>query len=898
MMLTNSQLIELFDRLGTPRTGRELILKARANAPVRDVKSRGGNVITLLSSRKMGCEIRTESRHIEFAAAIDKEHDPSVVEYYAQPCELKLELTDHATGEIRNIHHFPDFLVIQEDGFALEEWKSNDKLTRLAEKYPYRYQQSSDGTWRSKQIERQLADLGISYRIHTDNDIPRCRIENLLHLADYFHPATEPCPEQVLERLRAALEEHGSIFIAELMASPYGIPADAINKAIADNLVVVDLDHEMLTNPRRSRLYRDTTLREFMAGKIHNAKVPGQEKFVLDIIAGTRFVYESQKLTISLAGENEVVCHQDDGQIVTLSRDWLLKALEKEQITIPADASSASLDLERYSKEELDIALKRQAILQSTANYAGISERTLRRWLARQKAAMVNGGNEILALVPHIGARGNRNTRLQEAQQDILQQIIKTKWRSHEARNYKACYRELLMACHTANIPAPSYPTLIARIKADETNHDLRIRHGKRMAYQKNEFVNVLYFDTPIHGSRPFQYVHIDHTQLDIELISSRTGKPLGRPWLSLAVDAWSRRIVALYLTFDPPSYHSVMMTIRDMVYRFKLLPEFVVVDNGRDFMSTAFESFLHAMGVHLRFRPAGQPRHGAVLERLFGSAHSEYVHNLAGNTKATKNVRMTTGKHLPVNFAEWTLEAMYFGIDYWATQYYEHERHPALDSSPHEAFMRGLQQSGLRPQRQIIPNRDFLIATCPPVDREGMRLVNRQTGVKVNGMLYWNPEFRDPRIGGQRFPVRYDPWDASSVYVRLQDRWLHAVCRNLINLGQLTELERRTLTEEYTHHSGSPMDEAKSAQRLQEFMQVFTPEGALAATFDRQQENKSLYDKLQLGAISPVVSTQKTSLIEDTVQIGPPGNRPSSSASFNAHSEENAPDLPDFDIF
>src|SRR5574343_1396397 len=181
-----------------------------------------------------------------------------------------------------------------------------------------------------------------------------------------------------------------------------------------------------------------------------------------------------------------------------------------------------------------------------------------------------------------------------------------------------------------------------------------------------SEFVDVLYVDTPIHGSRPFQYVHIDHTQLDIELISSRTGKPLGRPWLSLAVDAWSRRIVAMYLTFDPPSYHSVMMVIRDMVRRFERLPEFIVVDNGRDFMSSAFETLLQAMGVHLRFRPAGQPRHGAVLERMFGRAHSEYVHNLSGNTKATKNVRMVTGKHLPVNFAEWTLEATYFGIEFW----------------------------------------------------------------------------------------------------------------------------------------------------------------------------------------------------------------------------------------
>lgn len=45
--------------------------------------------------------------------------------------------------------------------------------------------------------------------------------------------------------------------------------------------------------------------------------------------------------------------------------------------------------------------------------------------------------------------------------------------------------------------------------------------------------------------------------------------------------------------------------------------------------MSAAFETFLETMGVHLRFRPAGQPRHGAVLERMFGRANTEYIHNL-----------------------------------------------------------------------------------------------------------------------------------------------------------------------------------------------------------------------------------------------------------------------------
>ena len=324
-----------------------------------------------------------------------------------------------------------------------------------------------------------------------------------------------------------------------------------------------------------------------------------------------------------------------------------------------------------------------------------------------------------------------------------------------------------------------------------------------------------------------------------------------------------------------------------------------IVVDNGPDFMSDSFEAFLNAMGVHLRFRPGGQPRHGAVMERVFGRTHSEYVHNLAGNTKATKNVRMVTGKHLPVNFAEWTLESMYFGIEYWATDYYDQAYHPVLDCSPREASHKGLRESGARPQRHILFNQDFLIATCPPVDRKGVRLVNRQRGVKVREFLYWHPEFSDPRLSGQRLQVRYDPWDAASVYVRYKDRWLQATCRNLLGLGQLTEIERRALTEEYTHRSGTQLDDEKAIQRLREFMQVFTPEGALAMAFERQQENKSLYSTLQLGAISPATALQRSSLTKETSLASAPASTRTaplpSDASSGAMQEE---DLPDFDTF
>lgn len=74
---------------------------------------------------------------------------------------------------------------------------------------------------------------------------------------------------------------------------------------------------------------------------------------------------------------------------------------------------------------------------------------------------------------------------------------------------------------------------------------------------------------------------HLDHTQLDIELVSARTGRPLGRPWATFFMDAFTRRLLVVYVTFDPPSYRSAMMALRECVWRYGRLPQTLVVDGA-----------------------------------------------------------------------------------------------------------------------------------------------------------------------------------------------------------------------------------------------------------------------------------------------------------------------------
>src|SRR5690606_1173040 len=148
---------------------------------------------------------------------------------------------------------------------------------------------------------------------------------------------------------------------------------------------------------------------------------------------------------------------------------------------------------------------------------------------------------------------------------------------------------------------------------------------------------------TPRHGDRPFEICHIDHTVLDIELICSETGENLGKPCITIMIDAFSRRILAFYLTFDPPSYRSNMMVMRECVKRYSRLPDTIIVDGGTDFQSVYFDTLIARYGKGKKVRPGAKPRFGNVCERHFGVTNEVFIHNLLGNTKVMKNFRQVT---------------------------------------------------------------------------------------------------------------------------------------------------------------------------------------------------------------------------------------------------------------
>src|SRR5260221_708830 len=199
------------------------------------------------------------------------------------------------------------------------------------------------------------------------------------------------------------------------------------------------------------------------------------------------------------------------------------------------------------------------------------------------------------------------------------------------------------------------------------------------------------------HGNYAWGLAHIDHTELDLALCDSRTGQVLGKCWLTLLILAFHRRIAAYYLTFDPPSYRSCMMTLRLCVKRYGRLPTALVVDGGPEFQSVYLEQLLALYRVRKQQRPASEPRFGSPQERLFGSLDTTVLYHLLGNTQASRVPRQMTRTTDPRRQAVWTLPRLAERVQHWADEEYETLRHPTPGMTPRQAYERSIEWAGDR---------------------------------------------------------------------------------------------------------------------------------------------------------------------------------------------------------
>jgi putative transposase len=782
-MLNDQQLRDWCKRLGLDENAERVIRQIRSSEPARRVQGRRGNVRGCFPSRKMGHTIQYESLTNELSAIYLMEyHEDDVWEYWDQPTSFILRYKTK-TGAAHGHMHTPDFFVLRRDGAGWEEWKMEDELPSLAEKMPARYVRSETEGWICPPGQEYASQFGLYYRVRSSAEINWALQRNLRFLEDYLR-ADDPqklISQQAKETVRSLLTAHPGMTLSEL-SSGARATIDEIYLLLVTNEVFVDLCATPLIDPDSVQVYldQDTASAYSQIVRLRSPSLAdGLSSF--EISEGMKLSWDGKPWRIVNLGQSRVSLLDDRDSCRELPYSALDELIRQGSIRVSASAP------QQYDREKVAEVISRagpDALQEATRRYRMIEPylngfaapdqslpaRTRQRWIRQYRTAQTTHGIGYLGLLP--GARGNTNRKLPEATRAIMSQFIEVNYETLKQKGKFAVYGQFLVECERQGIQPTSYKTFALEINRRPRFEQTLKRQGARAAYSHEPFYYELSPTVPRHGDRPFEIAHIDHTELDIELICAEPRRNLGRPWATLLTDAFSRRLLAVLLLYDPPSYRTNMMILRECVRRHHRFPQNIVVDGGKDFHSIYFDTLLAAQECAKRIRPSGKSRFGSVIERLFGVSNQQFVHNLQGNTQITRNVRQATRAVAPATQAIWTLPLLYERLCEWAYEFYDTSIHGKLEQSPRAAFESGMQLAGARSHQHTQYDEAFRLLTLPTT-RSGAAKVIPGKGVKINHRYYWANAFRTAEVENMCAPVRYDPYDAGQAHVFIKGIWV-----------------------------------------------------------------------------------------------------------------------------
>ncbi|MFV0889648.1 Mu transposase C-terminal domain-containing protein [Metapseudomonas otitidis] len=224
----------------------------------------------------------------------------------------------------------------------------------------------------------------------------------------------------------------------------------------------------------------------------------------------------------------------------------------------------------------------------------------------------------------------------------VIQDVIREKYLNSLKPSPTATYKELKNICRREGLPCPSKVTLLNRIdeilpmerELKRNGHNASLKHS------------------PNRGSLPgvnglYSKWQIDHTLVDIELVDSVDRIAIGRPWITMVIDTFSRMVVGWYISFDPPGTIGTGLAITNAIlpkdswmrelgvkydWPCQGKPRVIHCDNAKEFQGTALENASLEHGFLLQFRKKKKPQYGAYIERYLGTLGDD-IHAVDGST-------------------------------------------------------------------------------------------------------------------------------------------------------------------------------------------------------------------------------------------------------------------------
>lgn len=547
---------------------------------------------------------------------------------------------------------------------------------------------------------------------------------------------------------------------------------------------------------------------------------------------------------------------------------------------VPCSSDLADIDDELWNEAArrhelltplLNGEIKGRFAIETYAREKGVGYATLYRWY---KA--FNAYNTLSALIPKQRGWHKGQSRLNPKIDNIIQEAIQQYYLSGQRLSQKKVIQQIHVICLQNGIKPPAENSIRKRINELSEKEVLNKRGYKEKARNKfqpkpKHFPNVSY---------PLDVIQIDHTQVDLILVDDKTRQPIGRPWLTLAIDVYSRMICGYYLSLDAPSETSVGLCVSHAVlpkeswleakkiggkWEVWGLPNKIHVDNGSDFRSNTFRRACAEYGINLEFRPVRTPHYGGHIERLIGTFMKE-VHQLSGTT-------FSNVKHKDNYDSEKNASLTFDEFETWLLQQivnvYHKRIHSALEMSPEakweegifgtdEAIGRGLPPIPSSPETLML---DFM----PYAER-----TIQNTGVTWDGLRYFDFVLL-PYIGltdngkVRKFIFRRDPRDVSKIYFYQPDSKQYIPIHTADqSFPHMTLWELKNAKQRLRDRGRKKYNEYQVLETIKEMQQHLETAQAKTKKARRLQQSKTLYQR-NTTPVEPAISppTDNTQLIE-----------------------------------
>lgn len=259
--------------------------------------------------------------------------------------------------------------------------------------------------------------------------------------------------------------------------------------------------------------------------------------------------------------------------------------------------------------------------------------------------------------------------------------------------------------------------------------------------------------------SRPFEGAIIDHCCLDILVNCPDRQGVRKRPWLTLLLDYYSRRVLGFDLSLNTPTYVSNIMVLRECVKKYSRIPDYLVKIRARDFESLHFDSLLKRTGCTAMTFPTnrGEFNHFNCCDNLISTVNN-FIKGVAQFEVSFENLRKL-------------LSMLLFEI-------YEQTPHQELGTSPRISFETVVQRLDTNDKKNIRYDKKFKLLTCPTVERK----IISGRGIMINYCYYWTNAFADSSISRREIKVKYDPKNIDEAFAYINGNWEKLTRRQVSN--------------------------------------------------------------------------------------------------------------------